>query len=107
MAISAISCIYFLIFVKRSGMDFVRYGSVRIIISLLTTLFVIYVSKDISKNVIIAGCTFGIVFTFSTDYNHAIDEKKHFMSEQRIWKIRLNTLKLMGKNKTGKNRRSI
>ena len=32
-------------------------------------------------------------------------KKKHFMSEQRIWKIRLNTLKLMGKNKTGKNRR--
>ena len=50
MAISAISCIYFLIFVKRSGIDFVRYGSVRIIISLLTTLFIIYVSKDISKN---------------------------------------------------------
>lgn len=84
MAISAISCIYFLIFVKRSGMDFVRYGSVRIIISLLTTLFVIYVSKDISKNVIIAGCTFGIVFTFSTDYNHAIDEKKHFMSALNV-----------------------
>ena len=27
-------------------------------------------------------------------------KKKHFMSEQRIWKIRLNTLKLMEKNKT-------
>lgn len=64
----------------RGGINFVRYGAVRIIITLLTTLFVIYVSKDITKNVILAACTFGIVFTFTTDYNHAIDEKKHFMS---------------------------
>ena len=34
-------------------------------------------------------------------------KKKHFMSEQRIWKIRLNTLKLMERNKTGKNKSSI
>ena len=64
----------------RGGINSVRFGSVRIIITLLTTLFVIYVSKDITKNIILAACTFGIVFTFATDYNHAIDEKKHFMS---------------------------
>ena len=34
-----------------------------------------------------------------------MEKEKHFMSEQRIWKIRLNTLKLMERNKTGKNRR--
>ena len=68
----------------KLGTDFIRIGTVRIIIALLSTLFVIYISKDISKNIIVAACTFGIVFTFTTDYNHAIDEKKHFMSALNV-----------------------
>lgn len=68
----------------KLGTDFIRIGTVRIIIALLSTLFVVYISKDISKNVIVAACTFGIVFTFTTDYNHAIDEKKHFMSALNV-----------------------
>lgn len=59
----------------KNGIDYVRFCSSRIIISLMTTLFVIYVSKDVCKNVIVTACTFGIIFTFTTDYNNAIDEK--------------------------------
>ncbi len=77
---AAICCVLILFNTYKGGINSVRFGSVRIIITLLTTLFIIYVSKDVTKNVIITACTFGIVFTFATDYNHAIDEKKHFMS---------------------------
>lgn len=79
-----ICCIWFLRYALKNGIDYVRFCSVRIIITLMTTLFVIYVSKDICKNVIVIACTFGIVFTFTTDYNNAIDEKKHFMSALNV-----------------------
>jgi uncharacterized membrane protein len=51
---------------------------------LLASLFVIYVSNDINKNVIVVTCTFGIIFSFTTSFNHAIDEKKHFMSALNV-----------------------
>lgn len=83
--IGALICsAWFLRCAMKNGIDYVRFCSSRIIISLMTTLFVIYVSKDVCKNVIVTACTFGIIFTFTTDYNNAIDEKKHFMSALNI-----------------------
>lgn len=62
----------------------VRAISIGLITAFLGSLLVIYISNDIIKNIIIVACTFGIVFTFTTSYNHAIDEKKHFMSALNV-----------------------
>lgn len=50
------------------------------IVLLMGLLFIIYISSNYIKNTIIITFTLGIVFTFATDFNHAIDEKKHIMS---------------------------
>lgn len=49
-----------------------------------TDIFIIYVSNNVTKNVIVTIATFGIIFAISTDYNHAIDEKRHFMTAFNI-----------------------
>lgn len=59
---------------------FIRVMTIGLITSFLGSLFIIYVSNNQIKNVILISCTLGIVFTFTTRYNHAIDEKKHFMT---------------------------
>ncbi len=82
--------VWFLRYAMQNGSDYVRFCSVRIILALMTTLFVIYISKDVCKNVIVTACTFGIVFTFTTNYNHAIDEKKHFMSALNVSFLNFN-----------------
>ncbi len=51
-----------------------------IIMQLMGLLFIIYVSDNYIKNIIVIVSTIGIVFTFATDFHHAIDEKKHMMS---------------------------
>lgn len=61
-----------------------REESIKLILTLLITLFIIYISNNVQKNVIVVACTFGIVFTFTTSFNHAIDEKTHFMSALNI-----------------------
>ena len=43
-------------------------------------LFLLYVTKDYIKNIIISILTFGFVFSISNDVYHCIDEKKHFVS---------------------------
>lgn len=57
-----------------------RGMSIGIITVLMGTIFIIYVSNDILKNIIVMSFSFGLVFTITTDFNHDIDEKKHFMS---------------------------
>lgn len=51
---------------------------------LMGTIFLIYVSSDYIKNVIVITFTLGIVFTFSTDFHHTLDEKKHIMTSINI-----------------------
>jgi len=62
----------------------VKIGNLTVILLILgvlnTYLFVTYLSKNYAKNLILTGLTFGIMFSISVDFNHAIDEKKHFMS---------------------------
>lgn len=77
---AAIICIMIGIILCNIKLAYIRAASIGMITALLGSLFVIYVSNNIVKNVIITTCTLGIVFTFTTSYNHAIDEKKHFMT---------------------------
>ena len=57
------------------------YRIAMLLISLLMgALFIVYVSANCIKNVIITICTFGIIFTVTTNINHGLDEKKHAMS---------------------------
>lgn len=84
MALAVITCGIIIAYISVKGVEILRAGSIAIIVFLLSTLFVIYVSKNIEKNIIITACTFGIIFTFTTNFNHAIDEKKHFMSALNV-----------------------
>ena len=47
---------------------------------LMGSVFVIYVSNNHIKNIILTVMTIGMVFTITTKFNHAVDEKRHFMS---------------------------
>ena len=53
-------------------------------------IFLIYVSKDYVKNFIIACFTFGLIFSISTEYYHAFDEKKHFASAFNLAYLNVN-----------------
>lgn len=53
-------------------------------------IFLIYVSKDHVKNFIIACFTFGLIFSISTEYYHAFDEKKHFASAFNLAYLNVN-----------------
>ncbi len=68
----------------NKGIAYIRAGSIVNILAILSTIFIIYISNNATQNVIITACTFGIIFTFTTSYNHAIDEKKHFMSALNV-----------------------
>lgn len=61
------------------------YKALTLTITLLMgLLFIIYISSNYIKNTIIITFTLGILFTFTTDFHHAIDEKKHMMSAINI-----------------------
>ena len=47
-------------------------------------LFILYISKDYIKNIIITILTLGFIFSISTDVYHMIDEKKHFLSTLNV-----------------------
>lgn len=84
IAVSFVACCVIGAYTFYRGVNNIRAGAIGIILCLMATLFIIYVSKNVQKNVIVTACTFGIIFTFTTSYNHAIDEKKHFMSALNV-----------------------
>lgn len=55
-----------------------------VIILLMGLVFLIYVSNDYIKNTILITFTLGVIFTFATDFHHAIDEKKHMASSINV-----------------------
>lgn len=73
-----------IVFIIKLDLIYARAAAIEVIASLLISLFIIYISNDFSKNVIVISCTFGVLFTFTTRFNHAIDEKKHFMSALNV-----------------------
>lgn len=84
IAVAIVACSAIGAYTFYKGLDNIRTGAIEIILFLMMTLFIIYVSNDSIKNTIVTACTFGIIFTFTTNYNHAIDEKKHFMSALNV-----------------------
>ena len=61
------------------------YKILTLVIALIMGLVcIVYLSADSIKNVIILTFTLGIVFTFATDFQHAIDEKEHIMTAANI-----------------------
>lgn len=47
-------------------------------------LFILYITKDYIKNIIITILTLGFIFSISTEYYHIVDEKKHFLSALNV-----------------------
>lgn len=79
-----------IVFIIKLDLIYARAAAIEVIASLLISLFIIYISNDFSKNVIVISCTFGVLFTFTTSFNHAIDEKKHFMSALNVSFLNFN-----------------
>lgn len=63
---------------------YIRAMAIALIAMLMGSVFVIYVSNNHIKNIIVTVVTIGMVFSFTTKFNHALDEKKHFMSAVNI-----------------------
>ena len=72
------------IFIVLKDLSLAKIISVGLITALMTEVFLIYVSNNIIKNVVITIFSLGLVFTIATDFNHALDEKKHFMTAFNI-----------------------
>lgn len=47
-------------------------------------LFIILITKDYIKNIILSIITFGFVFSITTTVYHIVDEKKHFLSALNV-----------------------
>lgn len=47
-------------------------------------LFILYITKDYIKNIIITILTLGFVFSISTNIYNVVDEKKHFISTLNV-----------------------
>lgn len=85
LTIIAVLCsIIFAIIICHQDTYLIRTMSIGLITAFLGSLLIIYLSNHPIRNVIVIACTLGIVFTFTTNYNHAIDEKKHFMSALNV-----------------------
>lgn len=50
------------------------------IVLLMGLVFLVYVSNNYIKNTILITFTLGVIFTFTTNFHHSLDEKKHMSS---------------------------
>lgn len=82
-AITFILCIVGIIYIWRAPLAIRKVSSI-LITALMGQVFVIGISNNIIKNVIITIFSLGIMFSIITDFNHAIDEKKHFATAFNI-----------------------
>ena len=51
---------------------------------LMSGIFILLVSEDLIKNTVLIGITFGLIFCITTNFNHALDERRHFMTAFNI-----------------------
>ena len=79
-SIIAILTILIAIFVCIKKPLYFRGMTIGMMAVLMFNLFIIYISNNSIKNAIVILSTLGILFSIVTNFNHAIDEKKHFMS---------------------------
>lgn len=82
--IAIVASIILAVVVANKDSYLIRTVSIGLITAFLGSLLIVYLSNHLIRNVIVVACTLGIVFTFTTNYNHAIDEKKHFMSALNV-----------------------
>lgn len=68
----------------------IRSMTIGMMTVLMFTIFIIYVSNHVIKNLILVMATFGILFCITTRFNHALDEKKHFMTAFNIANFNLD-----------------
>lgn len=61
-----------------------RGMSIGIITLLMLGVTLINISNNALKNIIIINFSLGLVFSITTEFNHTVDEKKHFMSAFNI-----------------------
>ena len=47
-------------------------------------LFLLYLTKDYIKNIVLSIITLGFVFSIAIEYYHVVDEKKHFLSALNV-----------------------
>lgn len=78
--IALIACTIIGITIVLHNPKVARAISIGLLTAYLGTIFIIYVSNNAVKNTILLACTLGIVFTITTDYNHPLDEKRHFVT---------------------------
>lgn len=73
--ISIILVIYF--FKSSMNMYYTFIGLMAVINGFI---FILYITKDYIKNIIVTTITLGFIFSLTTTAFHIVDEKKHFMS---------------------------
>lgn len=61
-----------------------RGMSIGMIAVLMGAIVMMYISNNVLKNFILIAINLGMVYSISTNFNHAIDEKKHFMTAFNI-----------------------
>lgn len=61
-----------------------RGMSIGIITLLMLGVTLINISNNALKNIIVINFSLGLVFSITTEFNHTVDEKKHFMSAFNI-----------------------
>lgn len=83
---SALTVVAFIIgiFIIRSNPTLIKEISTILIAILMGYVFLIGVSNNVIKNVIVTIFSIGMIFSIITDFNHAIDEKKHFSTAFNI-----------------------
>ncbi len=50
----------------------------------MTACMILYLGKSTIKNMLIFGFTFGVLFSITNFFNHAIDERQHFISALNV-----------------------
>lgn len=80
---TVVSCVVGLVIVLKNPL-LIRTISTILITIFLGMIFIIGISNNVLKNAIITISSIGMMFSIITDFNHAIDEKKHFASAFNI-----------------------
>lgn len=83
ISIYIIISILLIIYFFTSNMN-IYYIFIGLIAQINGLLFILYITKDYIKNIIITTLTLGFIFSITTTAYHIVDEKKHFMSALNV-----------------------
>jgi len=77
-------------YILKVRTDITRAMSIILISILMFYIFMLYISNNHIKNIIVVTLTLGIIFSICVKFNHAIDEKKHFMTAFNMANLNFN-----------------